>query len=156
MNQEQLIQLQMIEQEANQLNQQFQLIEQNISEMKDLDESLTAINNIEKPEEEILINIGKKIFVPVKIKDKHLIVDVGNKNFVKKSVPDTRAIIEDQIKKLIDAKTEIMERLQDLELNMNQIIQSINSEAKAMEKNENAKKEHNHEHKHGPGCRHEH
>jgi prefoldin alpha subunit len=150
MNQEQIMQLQMIEHEANQLNHQFQLIEQNINEMQKLDESLTAIDNIEKTEnEEILIDIGKKIFVPVKIKEKNLVVDVGNKNFVKKNISETKVIIEDQIKKLIAAKTEIMERLQDLEMNMNQIIQNINSEREKGGK-------HKHKHKHDHTCNHNH
>ncbi len=136
MNQEQLIQLQTIEQEANQFNQQFQLIEQNISEMQRLDESLSEMDKLEK-NEEMLINIGKKIFVPVKINDKKLIVDVGNKKLVKKSISETRGIIEEQLKRLIAAKTDIMEKLQELEAGMEQIIRSINKESKDPEHKNN-------------------
>ena len=45
MNQEQLIELQMIEQEANQLNQQTELIEQNLGEIQELREGLEEIKS---------------------------------------------------------------------------------------------------------------
>ena len=44
MDQQLIIQIQLIEQEANQLNEQLQLIEQNIRELDDLKESLEEIN----------------------------------------------------------------------------------------------------------------
>lgn len=110
----------MIEQEAEQLNQHSQMIDKNILDMQELNSSLDEIENSNG--EEILVNIGKKVYLPVKITDKHLIVDVGNKSFVKKSSKDTKETIEEQIKKLIEAKGTILERLQDLENRMRDLI----------------------------------
>lgn len=113
MKQEQIIQFQLLEQEANQLNQQLQLIEQNISEIQELKSSL---NEIEKKEtNEILVNIGKKIYIPVEIKDKKLIVEVGNKKFVKKAIPETKELIEEQINRLGSARMQIAEKLDMLQ-----------------------------------------
>jgi prefoldin alpha subunit len=100
--------------------------------MQGLDESLSEMNKLEN-NDEILMNLGKRIFVPVNLRDKKLIVDVGNKKLVKKSISETRGIIEEQLKRLIAAKTDIMERLQDLEANMGQIIQNLNKEPKEHE-----------------------
>ncbi|MBT4135744.1 prefoldin subunit alpha [archaeon] len=107
--QEQIMQIQMMEQEGNQLNQQLELIEQNVSEMNALRESLKEIESSES--DEILANIGKKIFIPVKIREKKLIVDIGQGNLVKKTIPDAISLIEGQIGKLNQANEQVRERL---------------------------------------------
>jgi len=112
MDQEQIIRIQMMEQEVNQLNEQLKLIDQNIIDMNELKESL---DEIAKGGKDILANLGKRIYIPVEIKDKNLIVEVGKGNFVKKSIEDTKAISEDQIQKLNEAKTQIMGKLDELQ-----------------------------------------
>ncbi len=135
------MQLQMIEQEANQLNQQTELIEQNLKEIEELK---TGLGEIEKKEtKEILVNIGKRIFLPVEIKDKNLIVEVGNKNFVKKSIEEAKELIDEQICKLNSAREQITERLHELEMNMNEMISEMS------EKSEK-------KHVHDENCKHEH
>jgi prefoldin alpha subunit len=121
MNNEQIMQIQMIEQEAQQLNQQMQLIEQNISEMQELN---LGLGEIEKKEsKEFLASLGKGIYIPVEIKDKKLTVEVGHKHFVKKSITDTKELIDRQIIKLISAKSQVLERLESLQEEVNQLIQ---------------------------------
>ena len=65
----------------NQLNQQLQLIEENIREFGELISSLNEIEN--NKNKDILTNLGKRVYLPVEIKDNKLIVDVGKRNFVK-------------------------------------------------------------------------
>ena len=112
----------MTEQEASQLQQQLQLIEQNINEMQDINESLVGI---EKGSNDILANLGKNIYIPVEIKDKKLIIEVGNKNYVKKSIPEAKEVIEDQIKKLMKTKMEILGKLQELQSEMENMMQEL-------------------------------
>jgi prefoldin alpha subunit len=129
MDQQQIMQIQMMEQEAQQLNQQLQLIEQNVSEMQELELSLEELNK--EDSKELLANLGKGIYIPVEIKDKKLIVEVGKKNFVKKTIPQAKEIITDQLKKLITAKAQTMERLDALQTEINglmQVLQKQNSE----------------------------
>lgn len=126
MKQEQIMQIQMMEQEVNQLNQQLQLIEQNIKEMGDLLESLEEIGN--EQNKEILANLGKRIFIPVEIKDRKLIVEVGKGNFVKKSVPETKEVIGRESKKLMEGRAQIMERLTSLQMEMNNLIMEVQKE----------------------------
>ena len=92
MDQEQIMQVQMMEQESNQLNQQMQMVEQNINEMNELKASLTELEN--HKEGEILVNIGKKIYLPVENKNKKLIVEVGKGNLVEKDIKDTSVLLE--------------------------------------------------------------
>jgi len=151
MNQEQIMQMQFIEHQSNQLNQQLQLIEQNINELEEIELSLNEIEKIES--KEILANIGKRIYIPVDIKDKNLIVEIGNKNFVKKTIPETREIIKDQIKKLINNKENLVEELESLQDKANLMMLEIEKE---MKKEKGNKHDHNHDHSHNHEHNHEH
>ncbi len=113
MNQEQIMQFQLLEQEANKLSQQMQLVENNLNEILEIKSGLEEIDK--KETKEILANIGKKIYIPVEIKEKNLIIEVGNKKFLKKTIPETRELIEEQIVKLDSAKQQINERLEELQ-----------------------------------------
>lgn len=132
MNQEQLIQLQVIEQEAQQLEQQSQLVQQNLVEMQNLSSSLEELEKTDK--KEILASIGRGIYIPAEIKDKTLSVEVGNKVFVKKSISETKKIIEDQINKLDEARQQIEERINSLGEEVNQVMKSEKGEDKEEKK----------------------
>ena len=121
MNKEKIMQFQMMEQEVNQLNSQSELIDQNIKEINELKDSLEEINKEET--KEILVNIGKKIYLPVEIKKKELVVEIGNKCYVNKSVEDTLRIIDEQLGKLIVAKGQMTERMQELESEIGRMIE---------------------------------
>jgi prefoldin alpha subunit len=127
-NQQQIMQIQIIEQEANHLNQQIQLIDQNVSELKELKASLEEIDKSET--REILVNIGKKVYLSAEIKDKRLIVDVGSKNFIRKSAKDTGKIIDGQINRLSDGKNQIMEQLESLQSEINNLLSDIEKSRK--------------------------
>jgi prefoldin alpha subunit len=121
MNNEQIMQIQMIEQEAQQLNQQLQLIDQNVVEMQELNLGLEELEK--KESKEFLASLGKGIYIPVEIKDKKLTVEIGHKHFVKKSIPDTQEVINQQLVKLVSAKSQILERLESLQEEVNMLIQ---------------------------------
>lgn len=126
MNQEQLIRIQLMEQEVNQLNQQLQLIEENIKEFGEL---ISSLNEIEKNKnKDILANLGKRVYMPVEIKDNKLIVDVGKGNFVKKTISETKEIADNQTEKLIEIKQGIMKRLEVLQEEINSLIMEIERE----------------------------
>ena len=127
MNQEQIIQMQMIEQEAGQLNEQLQIIEQNVKEMTNLNESLEELES-KKEGEEMLVNIGKRIYLPVNIKEKGLIVEVGKGNLVKKNVAETKGVVDEQIKRLGEARVEIMNRLGELQQEMMKMMNAAQEE----------------------------
>jgi prefoldin alpha subunit len=119
MDQQKIMQIQMMEQEGQQLNEQLQLIDRNITEMGELKESLSEI---EKGEDEILTNLGKGIYLPVEIKDRNLIVEVGRGNYVKKNIKDTEQIVDSQILKLTEGKGQIMTRLNDIQTEMQGLV----------------------------------
>jgi len=126
MNQESIMKIQMMEQEANQLNEQLQMIEQNVNEMLELKASLDEIGKEEN--KDILANIGKKIFIPVEIKARELIVEVGKGHYVKKTPEETIKIVEGQLDRLMEGKNQIMARLEELQGEMQGLIMEIEQE----------------------------
>ncbi|MBL7059200.1 prefoldin subunit alpha [Candidatus Pacearchaeota archaeon] len=137
MDQQQIIQIQMMEQEANQLNEQLQLIEQHVKEMNELNESLNEIGNSDGSTE-ILANLGKRIYIPVEVKDKgkdlKLVVEVGKGNYVRKSVSETKAVVDEQVERLSEGKNQIMARLEELQNEMMKIMEMIEVGRKKEEK----------------------
>jgi prefoldin alpha subunit len=128
MEQQQIMQIQMMEQEAQQLNQQLQMIEQGVVEMQELELSLVDLEK--DASKDILANLGKGIYIPVEIKDKKLIVEVGKKNFVKKTIPQTKDLITEQLTKLVAAKSQTLERLESLQKEIQQIMTRIQQSEK--------------------------
>jgi len=129
MDQEQMMQVQMMEQESNQLNQHLEIISQNLNEMEELKRSLEEIEKSDN--NEILANLGKRIYIPVEIKEKKLIVEVGNKTYVKKSVKDTIDLIKTQIQKLNLAKDKISMDIEGLQDRFNVLIEEFEKEQRA-------------------------
>jgi prefoldin alpha subunit len=123
MDQEAIMKIQMMEQESNQLNEQLQMIEQSVNEMLELKASLDEIGKNEN--KEILANIGKRIYIPVEIKDKNLIVEVGKGHYVKKTPEETVNVVEGQLDKLMEGKNQIMGRLEELQNDMMKMIGEI-------------------------------
>lgn len=88
----------MFEQQIRLIQEQFQVVEQTILDLKNLD--LGLVDLIGKTNSEILSPIGKGIYAKSKLISEELIVDVGGKNFIKKSIPETQEILKKQIEKL--------------------------------------------------------
>ena len=124
----------MIEQEANQLQQQMQMIEQHIKDMQELNSGLDELEKFKG--KEIRANIGKGIYIPAEITDKNLIVEIGNKTLVKKTIPETKKIIEEQLGKLISEKGRTMERLEMMQEEMMRLIQNYQNSQNSKEDKE--------------------
>jgi prefoldin alpha subunit len=123
-----IIQLAQLEQEANRFQEQMQMLDAQIEEIQSIQQSLKEIEN--SKENTIYSNLGKNIFVKTEIIGKNLLVDVGNKTFVKKDIPGTLKVIEEQIEKIARAKGQIVERLGEIQEQMQKIVEEAEKENK--------------------------
>ena len=119
-----LIKLSMMEQEAEKLREQINLIEQQILEFNILAESLQKIENSKS--KEILSNLGKGVFLKTEIKDSELFVNIGSNVVLKKKPKEAIEIINKQITQLEEMR-KIM--LNDIE-KMNENLQNLVIEAR--------------------------
>ena len=126
-----IMQLAALEQEANKYQEQMQMLEQQAAEITAIQ---TSLHELDKSKEKtIYANLGKNIFIKTEIADKNLLVDVGNKTFLKKSIPETLKVIEEQLSRIGDAKNQIMDKLQEMQAEMQAIIEQAEKEVEKEE-----------------------
>jgi prefoldin alpha subunit len=118
--QEYYMKMQMLGQEAEKIEQQVQIIDQQNMELMAVRESIAAMN--ENKEKEILANLGKGIFVKADIKDHNLFVNVGKDVLVKKTPDEAIKIIDDQLVKLTAGKEQFIGRIEELQEEMQSLL----------------------------------
>ena len=153
--QEYFMRINMLGQEAEKTEQQIQAIDQQISELNSVRDSLNGLEEEGKNNEpkEILAHLGKGIFVKAEVKEKDLYVNVGKEVVLKKTIPDTLKIIEDQSKILLEGKEELIARIQDIQEKMQQMMSGMNNKQEEGEcSDEECGCGHDHEHKQDKEC----
>jgi prefoldin alpha subunit len=123
---EYLIRLGMLEQEANKLQEQFQLVEQQIQEFEILRLSLEKLDETE--EKAILANLGRGIYFKTELKDKNLFVNVGNGIVLRKTPQETVEIIEKQINQLQNLRQNLEKQIGNMNLQVQDLVESARGE----------------------------
>lgn len=132
--QEYLIRLQMLEQQANQFGEQLRVIDQQVSELDNLKEDIGRLGEIK--ESEMFSEIGKGIYVKGNLDKKQILVDVGNKILIPKSIKEIQLIVDSQTKKFGEVKREIANKIDQI----NQEVDSLINEVKSPNKSTGVKK----------------
>jgi prefoldin alpha subunit len=121
MNEEELIRrFQVFEQQIMQIQEQLQLVEGGIVELKNLDKGLAEL--VGKTGEEIMAQVGRGIFVKAKLLSEELLVDVGEKKFISKTIPETKIVLIEQIEKLGEVKEELENQLEDINKELTKVM----------------------------------
>ncbi len=122
-NEEILLQLNSLQQEANQIAEQIELIDKNTIEIQKLRFGIEELKEAEK--KEALANIGKGIYIPVEIKNDKLKIEIGKGILVEKTIDDTIKLINEQVKKLEQEKQILIRRIKDVQKEINNSIEKI-------------------------------
>ncbi|MFH1325740.1 MAG: prefoldin subunit alpha [archaeon] len=126
--QEMIFKLSMFEQQIKQIQQQTQAIEEEIFNLSSLSEQLDDLRNSE--DKEMFASLGRGIFIKTKVLSDDFIVDIGNKNFVRKTIPETQEMINEQLRRLNEAKKELDNAGYEISKEIEKTINSIDSENK--------------------------
>lgn len=124
--QELIFKLSMFEQQISQLQEQMESVEKGINDLGVLNFGLDELKG--STGKEVLSPLGRGIFVKGEIKSEDLIVDIGGKIFVKKNIPDTKEIIRNQIKKLILVKKNLNDNLERISQEMTKTFEEFQKE----------------------------
>jgi prefoldin alpha subunit len=111
MQQEKLIRMSILEQDAKQIEQQMQMVEQQVMELQILSLNLDELEKA-KEKDEMLSSIGKNIFVKTSLLSKDLLVNVGAKTVVKKTVAETKEVVSKDLNNLISARNNLARELE--------------------------------------------
>lgn len=127
-----LLQLQVLEQEANHYGEQLRLIGQQINEMGILKNDVKKIEINQN--QELFAGIGKGIYIKGKLVKSDLLIEVGSNVFVPKTAKEVENIIEEQIKKLKEAEKEIGVKIESINRQLTGIINELHKPEKTKEK----------------------
>lgn len=133
--QEAFIKLQMIQQESVALEEKLQMIDHQIQEMQAIQTSIAELERGKDEKREILANLGKGIFIKTEVKEDKVFVNVGKDIVVRKTAKEAREILDDQVRKLVVGKEDIMARIEELQAEMRGIIgEAQKAQAQGVEK----------------------
>ncbi|MFH1249064.1 MAG: hypothetical protein V1660_02840 [archaeon] len=112
-DQEKFYRLNILEQQAIQMQQQLEILDQQIIELQLMKLNLDEIDK-SKEKTEILSSIGKNVYIKTELKNKELYVDIGAKTVIKKSIADTKVLIDKDINSLNETRKRIMDEFNQL------------------------------------------
>ena len=118
-NEEFLMRIQMMQQQAEKLEEQLQAVKQQKEELIDLKESLGKVKG------EFLSSLGKGIFVKSEVKEKDFFVNIGEKVLIKKTPEETQKIIGEQIVKLEEIRNILLGEIDKSNKEMRELIEEI-------------------------------
>ena len=126
--QEKYIQLQLLAQQLQHYQNNIELIEQNLTELKRLKLSLEEFSSVEKGKT-ILVPLGQNIFTKAKLENtEDLIVGIGSNILIKKTIPETKESIGKQEEELITVHKQLQEEMQKIYSYFEQLQEEIKKE----------------------------
>ena len=118
-NEEYLLRIAEFQQEAEKINGQINLVNNQILELESL---ALSIEKLDEGQEEILASLGKGIFVKSKPLEKELFVNIGCNVVLKKTAKETIEIINRQVLQLENLKTSLEERIESLDMQFQELV----------------------------------
>jgi prefoldin alpha subunit len=108
------MQLQIIDQQAKQLQQYLQVFDQQLMEIKSVINSLQELSKLKKGDS-ILAPLASGIFVKAKLEDNNEVrVNVGSGTVVTKTIDDAVKMLEAQEAEIVQYRSETMVKLEEL------------------------------------------
>lgn len=120
MNEEMLIKLSLLEQQARQLEQQIEQVDSQIQEFETLILSLSKLKD--NKSKEILTPIGRGIFSKAELKEDKFFVNIGSGIFVKKDSGESIEVINKQISQLKEIRIELIKAISKINEELDVIV----------------------------------
>ena len=110
LNQETIMKANFLQKESQEMEQRLEMVENQIQVYESFNESLKELSK--SNETEILSSLGKGVHIPAQLKSKELFVEVGQGFLVKKKISEVLETIEEQSKRLKDARMQMRTRIE--------------------------------------------
>ena len=115
-----LFKLSLIEQRSQEIKQQIEAVDNQVSELESMKSCFKNIENSKN--KEMLANLGRGVFIKTKIDDEKLFVNVGSKIVVRKTPEEACKIIDKQIKEMNELKDEFVHNLEHLNSELSELV----------------------------------
>lgn len=128
MDQELMLKAQFLQQQAQEIEQNLEIIIQEVESLKKMREDIDFL--AKSNEKSAISTIGKGLHLKTQIESKELFVEVGAGVVVKKSPEEAKKVIENQIKKLTEAKDNMSGKLDIYHQTLESVINDIQKKEK--------------------------
>ncbi|MEK6848288.1 MAG: prefoldin subunit alpha [Nanoarchaeota archaeon] len=105
-NEEYLIKIGILQEQAGQIRQQVEFIEQNLQEIENVRQGLKTIED--KESNEMMTHIGRGVFAKTKLLEREFLVNVGAEVVLKKSLPETLEMLKKQASEMQKVKENLL------------------------------------------------
>jgi len=123
MNQELMFELEGLNRQSKDNEERLKIVEQQILELKSFENNLGELEN--NKNKEVLASLGKGVFIKADLKEEDLFVEVGSGILVKKSLGDSKKIAEQQTKKLLEMKNQLLSENESISEKMKTALEKI-------------------------------
>ena len=119
-NEEILMQLSMLEQQSQELTQQVESANNQISEIEALKLSMEKLKSGKY--KEVLSPLGRGVFIKTNVKDDKVFVNVGNKVVIKKSYDEAIKLLDAQIIRVKEIKESFVSDIEEINKKLQNLI----------------------------------
>lgn len=133
MDAELIYKAQAVQKEIEEMEEHAGLIDQELVELQQFKIDLGTLEKTSQPL--LLSSLGKGVFMKTEAVEKELFVEVGAGIIVKKSSAETQAVIENQIKKISEARLHTLSKLELYHQALQQLIASIQEQQRVQKNN---------------------
>ena len=123
MNQELMFELEELNGQSKDNEERLKIVEQQILELKSFESNLGELES--NKNNESLASLGKGVFIKADLKEEDLFVEVGSGILVKKSLGNSKKIAEQQTKKLVEMKNQLLSENESISEKMKNALEKI-------------------------------
>lgn len=116
-------------QQAEQIEQQVNFVDSQISELGAFQKNLLSLES--SNEEDILASMGRGVFAKAKLSSRELLVEVGAGIIVKKMPSEISSLIESQIKSLQESRIFLLQQLNEQTRKLQQFMHQLEMQEQA-------------------------
>ena len=121
-----LLQASEIEKRIQELTNNLEFIDSQILELEQFQENLNSLKQWKGKEK--LSTLGKGVYLKTAMLEKELFVEVGAGIVVKKTPEETQKVVENQIKRIKEARISVLFDLDSLQKEFNNLLVEINKD----------------------------
>lgn len=119
-----MFELEGLNKQSQENEERLKIVEQQIAELQGFEKNLGELET--NKNKEVLASLGKGVFIKADLREEDLFVEVGSGILVKKSLGDSKKIAEQQNKKLLEMKTQLISENESISEKMKKALEKIN------------------------------
>lgn len=122
-----------LEKRSQEVENEIAFVDKQISELEEFNNGLEYLSKTK--EKEMLSSLGKGVYVKTSLEGKELFVNVGSGVMVKKTPEQAKKVVQDQLKKLKEARIQLSAQMEAVSRNLAELLMQVEKAREQKSKN---------------------